>query len=135
MRPLLAVLGKMSQWFFVQQGCNVFLFLSHHCFHCYFIQGLGKGDQLLACQNLYSDTTKQSELRIFLIKKKRQHTGARLLCFIAGQVTLGTGIWVLYYHSAMAGEDKLDLEECTTTFKAVVAYQNSMDISFSFDII
>lgn len=40
------------------------------------------------------------------------------------------GAVLIMHHNAVAREDKLDLEQCVATFKAVVAYQNSMDISF-----
>lgn len=39
------------------------------------------------------------------------------------------------HHSAIARDDKLDLEQCMATFQAVVAYQNSIDISFFFFLV
>lgn len=36
------------------------------------------------------------------------------------------------YHSTVAREDKLDLEQCIVTSEAVVVYQNSIGISFFF---
>lgn len=112
----------------------MFLFLSHLCcFHGRFIEGLGKGDQLLACQNIYWDTAKQSELWIVVLEKAACWGQA----FMLHRLLDNTWCWHLgavsrMHHSTVAREYKLDLEQCIATSEAVAVYQNSIGIWFFF---
>lgn len=93
-----------------------------------FLEGLRKGDQLLACQ-LQALQNKRVK---FLSLWEEQHIGARLLC--------GSGPWYLWMlvlecwagcaSQCLSHREKVGLEPPVAVLEAVVVHLNNMDMSF-----